>query len=61
MFGGDIQVPPWYLGDTWLWDGQRWSRVPASGAPASASRQGALTAADQILPIVVLVADQGVT
>lgn len=38
MFGGDIQVAPWYLGDTWLWDGQRWSLVPVSGPPASAAR-----------------------
>jgi hypothetical protein len=38
LFGGEIQAAPWDLGDTWLWDGQKWARVPVAGPPASASR-----------------------
>ncbi|HZQ49755.1 MAG TPA: hypothetical protein VFB69_05565 [Candidatus Dormibacteraeota bacterium] len=37
VFGGDLQSDPYYVGDTWLWDGRTWVRVPARSGPSPAA------------------------
>lgn len=38
LFGGAAGPPPQPFNDVWVWDGQRWTAVPASGTPVPAPR-----------------------
>ena len=52
LFGGESDVPPFVLGDTWTWDGNAWKQEHPAKSPSP--RAGAAIAYDATRRQVVL-------